>query len=346
MSSPRSDLTLVHHSDERGVWASHGRSILHARSNEGPWQQISRFPTRLPSDLLALRRLPRRLLRADKCNLRPTRSGLLLGVRGSVVYRIAPDGAAPPVEIGRIAGDCVMNRAMAEDADGNIYFGEYFMNDARVPVHVWRVDPELQRCECVYRFEKPRPRHVHAILSDPHEPSRLWITMGDFEDECYIAYTEDRFESVHFLGDGKQLWRAVGLLFEQDRIHWLTDTHIAQNHIVSMDRNDFQADIHGERPASSWYAARTVEGIHLATTTVEPGPCIRTDRAFLLASHNAIKWIEVASFAKDRFPMRGFGFGSLALPSGDLSVEGFWLSGEGLEGLDGRSVLCRLDASA
>lgn len=343
MSQPRADLTIVHHQDERGVWASRGRDVLHAPSSNGPWRRVTRFPMVTPQDLLAVHRLPRRLLRTDKCNLLPTREGLLLGVRGGVAYRIDPSTGAVPVPLARIEGDCVMNRAMAEDADGNIYFGEYFMNGARIPVRVWRVDPALRSCECVYRFEEPRTRHVHAILSDPHMPDRLWITMGDFERECYVAYTDDRFGSVHFLGDGTQLWRAVGLLFTPDHVHWLTDTHIEQNRIVSLDRDTLQIAIHGERPASSWYAARTAEGFYLATTTVEPGPGIHTDRSFLLASRDAIKWTEVASFQKDRYPMRGLGFGSLALPSGELSASGFWLTGEGLEGLDGRSVLCRLD---
>ena len=41
--------------------------------------------------------------------------------------------------------------------------------------------------------------------------------------------------------------------------------------------------------------------------------------------------------------MRGFGFGSLSLPAGQLDSGGFWLSGEGLIGLDGRSILCRIE---
>ncbi len=345
MGRARSDLTIVHYSDENGTWASRGRSILYASAHDGPWRVVTRFPAVLPQDLLAVQRLPRRWLRSDKCNVHPTRTGRLLGLRGGSVYRLDPDSA--PAPLARIEGDCVMNRAMAEDEDGNIYFGEYFMNGSRIPVRVWRVDPELQRCECVYRFDEPRARHVHAIHADPYRPSRLWITMGDFEDECYLAYTDDRFASMEFLGDGSQIWRSVGLIFERDRIHWLTDTHIEQNRIVSMDRATQQISLHGERSASSWYSARTEEGIYLATTTVEPGPGIQTDRAHLLASHDAVEWSEVATFEKDIFPMRwGFGFGSLSLPAGRLSARGFWLSGEGVKGLDCKSVFCSLEVNA
>ena len=80
---------------------------------------------------------------------------------------------------------------------------------------------------------------------------------------------------------------------------------------------------------------------------MEPGPGIQTDRAHLLASHDAVEWSEVATFEKDIFPMRwGFGFGSLSLPAGRLSARGFWLSGEGVKGLDCKSVFCSLEVNA
>ncbi|HIC69723.1 MAG TPA: hypothetical protein EYO90_09395, partial [Candidatus Latescibacteria bacterium] len=168
MGRARSDLTIVHYSDQNGSWASRGRNILYASAHDGPWRVVARFPAVLPRDLLAVQRLPRRWLRSDKCNVRPTRTGRLLGLRGGVVYRLEPDTDSAPAPLAKIEGDCVMSRAMAEDEEGNIYFGEYFMNGSRIPVRVWRVDPDLQSCECVYRLDEPRARHVHAIHADPY----------------------------------------------------------------------------------------------------------------------------------------------------------------------------------
>jgi hypothetical protein len=342
---PTTFVRVVHYDGARGTFGSRGRTILHSTSPGGDWRTVARFPRDPLVDTLALGgRLPQRVLRSDKCNVWPMRSGALLGIRGGTVYRIDPSGGEDPAPLARIEGDCVMNRALAEDADGAVYFGEYFMNPRRIPVGVWRVDPGLERCECVHRFETPRTRHVHAVHTDPFVPERLWVTMGDFENECFLAHTDDAFGTVHVRGDGGQLWRAVGLVFAPDRLHWLTDTHIEQNRVVSMSRATGELALHGERSASSWYAATTMEGLHLATTTVEPGPGIHTDRAHLLASRDAVTWHEVASFEKDVWPMRGgFGFGSLSLPAGELSAGGFWLSGEGVRGLDGRSVYCRLE---
>ena len=345
MLESRRDLTIVHATGPRGDWATAGRRILTRHSESEDWHTVADFP-RTGADWLSIGRLPKRLFRLDKANLWPTASGRLLGLRGGWAYRFDPrrDGAegADPVALFEIRGDCVMNRAIAEDADGNLYFGEYFMNPERIPVRILCVDADLEHWRVAYEFDQPRIRHVHAIHADPFDASRLWITMGDFAGECFIAYTDDRFSTVHFIGDGDQLWRSVGLIFKPDEIAWLTDTHIAQNHVVSMPRDSTTPAIHGERDASSWYMARTEDGLYLATTTVEPGPGIHTDKSRLLASRDAAHWVEVAEFQKDRYPMR-LGFGSLALPAGALRASGFWLSGEGLVGLDGGSLYCAIE---
>lgn len=345
LGEPRSDVTTVHHCGPSGCWATRGRRILHSPSTDGDWKERGAFPAAWPLDLLGPVRASRRVLRLDKCNLWPTRAGALLGLRAGCAWRLDPEGLRAPVPLFSIEGDCVMNRAIGEDAVGNLYFGAYFMNPGRAPVKIYRVDPELRRHSVAYTFTSPRIRHVHAVHADPYRPERLWVTMGDFEGECFIAYTDDGFDSLRVLGDGDQLWRAVGLLFFEDRLAWLTDSHIAQNKIVSMDRRTEKLEVHGDRDASSWFMARTRDGLCLATTTVEPGPSIETNRVRLLASENAVEWETVAEFEKDAYPMRFFGFGSLWLPGGEIGADGFWLAGEGIKGFDGSSRLCSLERS-
>jgi hypothetical protein len=363
----RSDLTIIHEVGSRGDWATHGRRILHrqpspagegatdldpnhtpthdrpSKSTDGDWSIYGSFPSIVPNDWVGVARLPRRLLRLDKCNLLTTAAGRLLGIRGGEVWNLGSVLEFDPKPLFSIQGDCVMNRALAEDADGNVYFGEYFMNPKRLPTRIWRLDARLKSWEVVYTFDQPRIRHVHAVHSDPHRPNRIWITMGDYVDECFLAYTDDRFGSVHFIGDGTQLWRAVGLIFKPDAVGWLTDSHIEQNFVVSMSRDQESATKHQPLDASSWYAAETVEGLYLATTTVEPGPGIHTHHARLLGSRDGLEWQTLVEFEKDRYPMRGFGLGSISLPAGQISQKGFWLSGEGLIGLDGNSIFASLE---
>lgn len=333
-------LHIVHHSDERGSWATAGRRILFQSDAMGEWQELSSFPRRSPLDALGGLRPACRALRLDRCNVFPTRDGALLGIRSGTLYRIQGNSFVP---LCRIRGDSVMNRAIAETSDGSLYFGEYFSNADRLPVRIWRLDPALTRAEVAYEFETPRIRHVHAVHCDPFVSGRLWFTSGDRRGECFIGYSDDGFSSVELIGDGDQRFRAVGLIFDEREVHWLTDSHIARNHVVSMDRETRAITLRGEVESSSWYAVRTSDGALLATTTVEPGPAIATRQASLLTSRDARAWSPAASFEKDAWPMRFFKFGSLSLPSGSYSSRAFWLSGEGLEGLDGASLLCSLD---
>jgi len=337
---PERPLTLVHHVDERGVWATAGREVWFRAAGGGAWERIATFPTRLPTDLSAPLRLARRLARAEKCNLHPTRSGHLLGIRGGCAYRIE-DGHMTPLFT--LQGDCVMSRSIAETPEGELYFGDYFMNPERRPVRVYRVAPDLRSHEVAVELESPRVRHVHAVHADPFVAGRLWLTTGDFEGECFLGTSDDGLRTVRYLGDGGQLWRAVGLFFHEDRIGWLTDTHIAQNYVVGLDRASEAISIHGERDASSWYAAQTTDGLCLATTTVEPGPGIHTDRARLLVSRDGVGFEVLAEFPKDPWPMRFFGFGSLSLPAGRFSSRSFYLSGEGVRGLEGETLHCSIE---
>ena len=322
---------VIHHMNETGTWATRGRTIEFQARGTSSWTSIARFPVALPTDLAAPSRLARRILRTDRCNVYPTRSGKLLGIRAGVVYRIEPPQLVP---LFRIRGDCVMSRAIAETDDGELFFGEYFMNPSRVAVRVWRVGAELDEFGLARELDSPRVRHVHAVHADPHVPGRLWMTSGDFGNECYLSYTDDRFETLHNLGDGTQLWRIVGLAFLEDRLVWMTDSHIAQNHIVTMDRATAEPTAIGDRDASTWYLTRTTDGRFLATSCVEPGASIQTDRVRLMVSEDATRWETVASFQKDGLPFSLFGFGFLSLPSGDFSSEDFWISGGGVRSLD------------
>ena len=79
---------------------------------------------------------------------------------------------------------------------------------------------------------------------------------------------------------------------------------------------------------------------HLRVEPVEarqPDTGILTRQACLLSSLDGRTFEVAASFDKDAWPMPWFKFGSLSLPSGHYSSKRFWLSGEGVRGLDGGS---------
>lgn len=330
---------VIHHVDERGTWASYNRDILFRASDTTRWQRLAKFPSELPRDCFLWWRIATRTLRLDRCNLYPTQRGELLGIRRGTVYAIR-NGHTDM--LCAIRGDSVLLRGIAETASGSVYFGEYFMNPERIPVRVWRVSSDLSKAEIAHEFEAGSIRHVHGVYSDPYHPGRLWIPAGDFGDECFIFYTDDEFKTFHRLGDGTQLWRAVGLLFREDAVCWLTDTELEQNKIVVLDRKTHTVTTHGDVHSPTWYTTQTSDGLFVAATTVERGPGVKTNRAWLMISEDALDWYKVLSFKKDLWPLQPFKFGVMSFPSGAYDSRNIWVSGEALIGLDGTSILCSI----
>jgi hypothetical protein len=215
------------------------------------------------------------------------------------------------------------------------------MNPDRKPVRIWRVSKDLDTWQLAADLEGVR--HVHGVYLDPYEQNTFWVTVGDFAGECYFLRTKDGFKTIERIGDGSQVWRAVRIFFTEHHICWLTDSHIEQNTACRMDRKSRELEIGQKINASSWYGCRTKEGLFLAFTTIERGPAIQTDRSSVLASRDAFHWETVFEFKKDSWkPVQLFKYGVISCPSGEMSSEEVFLSGEGLIGLDGVSVKARI----
>jgi hypothetical protein len=329
--------TIIHHvDDEGGVWATSGRTIIYRKGSA--WQRIATFPFSYPRDLFNFSRPTARAMRSDKCNIYVNRIGNMLGIRAGWVYAVDDEIINP---LFSIQGDCVLHRSISEDSEGNIYFGEYFMNPGRRPVRIWRVSADLTSWEIAH--ELAAIRHIHGVYRDPFYDQVFWITVGDFKGECHILRTDDIFKSFTLFGDGSQVWRTVQLYFTEDHVNWLTDSNLEPNHACRMVRKTGELEIGRSLDASAWYGCTTREGIHLAFTTIERGPAIQSDESSILVGTDAFHWEKVFAFKKDFWkPVQVFKYGVISCPSGLMSIESLYLSGEGLIGLDGRSVKARL----
>jgi len=336
------DVAIVHHVGDDGVvYGTRGREILRREASGAPWHRIARLPARIPRDWLGFSRPTARLFRTDRANVYVNRTGTLVALRGGHFFVLEGDELR---STGRFAGDCVLHGGIAEDDDGGLYFGEYFMNTRGLPLHVFRAGPDGRRLEVVHRFDGGDLFHVHGVYRDPFERETLWLTAGDEAGECHLYRTEDRFGRLERFGDGGQLWRAVALLFTESHVCWLTDSPLEANYACRLSRRSGEVEVGQPIECPSWYATTTREGLHVAFTTVEPGPGVRSTRSAVLVSPDAFAWTEVAAWAKDAWmPYRAFKHGVITCPSGRQPAADFYLSGEALRGLDGVSL--RVDLS-
>jgi hypothetical protein len=326
--------TIIHHTDKKsGVWATNGRKVIH-RSGDDLWQPVAAFPFSFPRDLFAFSRPSARAMRSDKCNVYVNKFGYILGIRSGIVYRIEKEKSIP---LFTIQGDCVLHRSINEDDDGNFYFGEYFMNPGRQPVNIWRVSSDLTQWQKMHEFNQIR--HIHGIYRDLFSEQAYWVTVGDFKGECYLMKSDDCFRSFTHFGDGSQNWRAVNIFFTSGHVNWLTDSNLEINHACRMNRKNGELEIGQALDSSAWYGCTTIEGSHLAFTTIERGPAILSDESSVLISEDAFHWDKIFSFKKDPWkPVQVFKYGVISCPSGEMSIKSFYLSGEGLIGLDGVSI--------
>lgn len=334
-------VSILHHREKDGsLWGTRKRWILH-REPEGHWNRVARFPFAAPRDYFGFSRPTARAMRADKCNLYLNQAGHLLGIRAGQIYRLNDKAQLEPLF--SIQGDSVLHGSITEDEQGWTYFGEYFMNPSREPVVVWRVAPDLQSWEPAHKFDAGSIRHVHGIYRDPYDREALWVPVGDYAGECFFYLTQDRFSTFERFGDGSQLWRAVRLFFTPEHICWLTDSQFEGNFACRMDRQTGEIEIGHGLEAPAWYGARTEEGLYIAFTTVEPGPAVRRNSAAVLGSSDAFHWHEIYRFKKDFWrPMKLFKYGVVSCPTGPLEAATLPVSGEGLIGLDGVSMLMHI----
>lgn len=326
-------VTIIHHCCQDGsLWATYKRQIL--RKKEVGWEKVAEFPLCYPRDLFAFSRPTARAMRADKCNLYVNKYGNVLGIRGSAVYAIEAGKAR---FLFNIQGDSVLHGSITEDEQGNIYFGEYFMNPQRGAVVIWRVNADLSAWAPACQL--PGIRHVHGIYPDPFDKGAFWVTVGDFAGECFLLRTRDNFKTIEKIGDGSQIWRAVNLFFTREHICWLTDSNLESNHACRMERKSGKLEVGQQIDCSAWYGCTTKEGLHIGFTTVEQGPAIMSSESSFLVSEDAFHWQKIHGFKKDFWrPVKVFKYGVIACPSGEMSMKEMYISGEGLVGLDGVSM--------
>lgn len=328
----------VRHIDATGTWwGLRGRHVLRG---VGPtFAEVSAFP-RMAVDLPSKVRPLERLLRTDQAAIWPTRAGRLLGVRLGVAWDLSDPRA--PRRLFEVQGRAPLHGGIAEDRDGNIFFGEYSTNADRHAVRLFRVAPDLRAHEVVHTFPAGRIKHVHTVRTDPHT-GQIWVATGDFEDECYLYAFEDDFSAHVVHGDGTQGWRAIALFLTPDHVVWCTDSELETNHVRRMDRRTGELEQGQAFPAPVYQGVRTTDGLYLCCSTAERGPAVRTDQAQVWVSADAWSWSPALSWPRDRLSGLYFRWGILSLPTGSWSSDRSWVHGLAVQGLDDRS--CCFDLS-
>ena len=231
------------------------------------------------------------------------------------------------------------------DKDNSLYFGEYlrngpFVQEEREEVHIYKSKNYGQNWEVCYTFPKNTVRHIHGIFYDKFT-NKMWFATGDKGDECIIGNTEDGFNTINIVKQGKQKYRAVQLLFFKDFIVYGTDTEHEKNYIYRFDREG-NKEYSIQEIQGSVLAATQIGEYACISTTVEPSEINDEPYAHLWFSRNGIDWHDIYKVKKDIFSLKYFQYGKILFPHNAMINKQIVFTGHALEKFDNKTVIMEL----
>jgi hypothetical protein len=242
-------------------------------------------------------------------------SGRLLHFDGAWTTALQYHGFRKPARLG-----------LAVDRRGHAWLAEYTLNPRRRAVHLWRSDDGGRSFQVARTFAPGEVRHLHFVQTDPFDSS-LWLGSGDSDAESTIWRSEDG-EQWQRIGGGSQHWRAIGLCFTPDAVHWGTDAgrdatrfrnlalHWSRHDGRLTDEQPLQGPVHG---VATWNRGRV-----LLSTGCEGGANEADPRVHLWLRETNGQWRELASWRKGLQP-RQVQYAVAHLCAGQDLADDLWL---------------------
>ena len=340
----------VHYIDQDEIWASSNYALYRSKDEELDFEKAIDLKGLLIARILGRFRLPARLFRLGIRSLRELESGTLLVIADRKIHRLR-DGQVETV-YSFTRGFGPLREGWCEDDKGNVYLGEYFVNNklgeyfvnskCRCPVRLLKSTDDGQTWRTVRLWH--HAQHIHFVQYDPFS-QRIWLGTGDRDEESGISFSEDEGETWVEIGSGDQMFRAVNLLFTKDHIYWGTDAPTRQNYIYRYARKSEEIERMAAVDGPVNYSMSLENGIKLFNTDVEgnsEGKSAEWDqRSHIWASKDGIHWEDLISWEKDIYPYI-LGFGRVYFPHGRCGNK-VYFTAEALRRVDGMLIQAKIE---
>ena len=162
--------------------------------------------------------------------------------------------------------------------------GNYPTTEGRDPVEVMHYTRGTRQWVNRHHFPRATIRHVHVLARDPFVEGRLWLCTGDTDDESMIAWSDDGLSTLTPFSSGGQESRTCDLVFGEDSLLWGVDSPIRQSGIVRKKRAGGPLEWLCKTPAPVYYASSNEDGNVFFSTTIEPGPSVKSRHTEIFAS--------------------------------------------------------------
>lgn len=326
------------------IYVANRYRIVRSQDDGATWTHLGDLPYGGVRRLGRFFRLASRMLRIEVRALCPLADGFVASNREGVSFLPR--------------GERAFRRSRIDDGDvpawppmtistgpaGRILWGEYGANREKRSVRIFISDDGGRSFAPGFAFPPGEIRHIHNLYFDA-ALNRYWVLSGDHGHEPGVGLLSADLREFEWVVKGDQTHRVVCLFDMGDRIVYGTDSEMAPNAVMSLEKSTGRLRRVVEIDGSCIYACRFGDVLALSTT-VEPSPVNPCRDAKLLLSHDGETWYEVFTAAKDALSEKYFQFGSIVLPRGQSSRRTIVLSGQALRGIDNLVLICRWRESA
>jgi hypothetical protein len=224
-----SDL-LVQGFDEAGnLWATRGMLVYRMRKGENRFSRVDHVPTGLSFFWLRNFSVVRKLTRRPECveMVADENERITALSAGYMWYRDIDEDRgferSMKLRYYGFGDQGIFPTGIVKVNDSTVIFGEYFRNNERREVSLYRSANHGKDWSTLKSFAPGEIRHVHAIQKD-NFTNLLWLCVGDDGKEPMLAWTPDEFRTMHSVGKGSQTWRITQLAFTDSAVFWGADT--------------------------------------------------------------------------------------------------------------------------
>jgi hypothetical protein len=304
--------------DRETLYASRGYTLLASRpvTETINWQVIGRFHPPSWRRLTSLNSLSYRLVRDGFHALAVHPSGNIIAAVPGAIATLRAGEERFAVSHRIVRGTRPLH--IAALPDGTVLWGEYFDNPHRDEVHIYSSGDAGVTWNIAHTFSKRSIRHIHNIVHDRWAHT-LWIFTGDYGAECRILRASLDFRSIDEVISGDQQARAVASVVTESGLFFATDTPLEQNYVKFMDRSGRVENL-GKLPSSSIHGCQNRAGIFFSSIA-EPSVVNSSSEVSIFGGSHHLEWKALATWRKDRWPMKFFQYGNAFLPGGDNNTD-------------------------
>lgn len=324
---------------------SQRNSVYLYRNKSSEIEELFSLKHTKTSNRLLNRGVFERLLRLEISHILALQDGSLL---------VFFDGRILKVESGRIKADYSIETCRTplnvfhDSSNGIIAWGDYVRPREDGHVHIYRSNDQGESWQNCFTFDVGQVRHIHNIVFDEFR-NHYWILTGDSDAESGIWASEDLSSLVPVL-HGRQAYRAVSVIPTADGLIIPTDSELEPNFIQFYSHESEEIKQLHPLAGCALYAGRINDWMFV-TTAYEPSPVNRQKRADLWCSRDGSHWRLLASFKKDRLPVKYFRYPVIKIPcyQADYSQDIYYFatrsvdSGQNVLIYDGQEITDALD---